>query len=93
MHISFARPRHARRDQVPVEEIAAEREILAKQPDVASKPESVREKIIDGRLKKWYGESVLEDQEWIHDTSKKVGQALSEGGLELIEFERFALAE
>ena len=92
MHISFARPRYARRDQVPAEEVAAEREILAKQPDVASKPEGVREKIVEGRLQKWYAESVLEDQEWIHDSSKSVGQALKEAGVDVLEFERFALS-
>ena len=93
MHISFARPRYAARDQVPPDEVAAEREILGKQPDVALKPEEVREKIVAGRLEKWFADSVLADQEWIHDTAKRVGQTLAEGNLELVEFQRFALAE
>ncbi len=93
MHVSFARPRFARRDEVPADEVASEREILSKQPDVASKPEQVRDKIVEGRLEKWFAESVLEDQEWIHDSSKRVGRALSEAALQLVEFERLALAE
>lgn len=93
MHIAFAGPRFVTRDEVPADEIAKEREILSKQPDVASKPEAVREKIVAGRLEKWLAEAVLAEQEWIHDTSKRVGQALAEGGLELLELERFALAE
>lgn len=93
MHIAASRTRYASRDQVPADAVAAEREILERQPDVASKPEQVRGKILEGRLDKWYAESVLADQAWIHDPSLKVGQALEEAGLEVVDFERFALAE
>ena len=93
MHISFARPRYATRGQVPESDVEAERGILAKQPDVQDKPEQVREKIVAGRLDKWYAEAVLEDQPWIHDPDRTVGAALAETGLEVLEFERFALAE
>jgi elongation factor Ts len=93
MHISFAAPLYLSRDEVPEAEINAEREILAKQPDVAEKPEEVRGKIVDGRIQKWLSELVLADQEWIHDSGKKVGQALQEADFEVIEFRRFALSE
>ncbi len=92
MHISFAAPLYSTRSEVPEAEIDAEREILLKQPDVESKPEEVRGKIVDGRLQKWLSELVLEDQEWIHESGKTVGQALREAGFEVIEFRRFALA-
>jgi elongation factor Ts len=93
MHISWTAPLYLRQADVPEAEIDAEREILAKQPDVASKPEEVRGKIVDGRIQKWLAERVLEDQEWIHDSGKKVGQALQEAGFDVIEFRRFALSE
>lgn len=94
MHISFAAPRFLVRDEVPADEVAAEREILLKRPDVESKPENVREKIVDGILaKNFFGQTVLLDQQWIHDTGKTVGQALKEGGFELLGFQRFAVAE
>ena len=93
MHISFAAPLYMTREEVPEAEINAEREILAKQPDVEEKPEEVRGKIVDGRIQKWLSGMVLADQEWIHDSGKKVGQALQEAGFELIEFRRFALSE
>jgi elongation factor Ts len=93
MHISFAAPQYVTRADVPEAEVNAEREILAKQPDVASKPEEVRGKIVDGRIQKWLAERVLEEQEWIHDPGQKVGQALQEAGFEVIEFRRFALSE
>jgi elongation factor Ts len=93
MHVAFAAPQYLTRADVPEAEIDAEREILAKQPDVASKPEEVRGKIVEGRIQKWLAERVLEEQEWIHDSGKKVGQALQEAGFDVIEFRRFALAE
>jgi elongation factor Ts len=93
MHISFAAPLYRTRAEVPAAEINAEREILLKQPDLESKPEDVRGKIVEGRIQKWLSDLVLEDQEWIHESGKKVGQALQEAGFEVIEFRRFALAE
>jgi elongation factor Ts len=93
MHVSFAAPQYLRRGDVPEAEVDAEREILGKQPDVASKPEEVRGKIVEGRIQKWLAERVLEEQDWIHDAGKKVGPALREAGFEVIEFRRFALAE
>jgi elongation factor Ts len=93
MHISFAAPLYRTRAEVPEAEINAEREILAKQPDMESRPEDVRQKIVEGRIEKWLSELVLEDQEWIHEPGKKVGAALQEAGFEVIEFRRFALAE
>jgi elongation factor Ts len=93
MHISFAAPLYRTRSEVPEAEINAEREILTKQPDVESKPEDVRGKIVEGRIQKWLSDLVLADQEWIHESGKKVGAALQEAGFEVIEFRRFALAE
>jgi elongation factor Ts len=93
MHIAASAPRWVSREDVPGEIVTAEREIYANSDEVKSKPEQAREKIVEGMLnKRFYGANVLTDQEWIHDSSKKVGQALSEEGAEVLEFERFALA-
>jgi elongation factor Ts len=94
MHISFANPSYLRRDEIPESAIAAEREVYEKLPDVQSKPEQIREKIVDGMLtKRFFAESVLADQAWIHDDSLTVGKALAEHGAEVVEFVRYALAE
>jgi elongation factor Ts len=94
MHIAAARPMFATRDEVPEEAVAAEREIYEKLPDVQSKPEDVRGKIVEGMLaKRYFAESVLADQPWVHEPGKTVGQALADEGLEVLEFARFALAE
>ena len=92
MHISFSRPTYSSRSQVPEELVASEREILLKLPDVASKPVDVREKIVDGMLnKRFYGESVLGEQTWIHDGSLTVAKAIAEGGLEVVDYAWFSV--
>jgi elongation factor Ts len=93
MHIAASSPRWIGREDVPEEVVTSEREIFAKTDEVKSKPEQAREKIVEGMLnKRFFGERVLTDQPWIHDTAKTVGQALSEEDAEVLEFERFALA-
>lgn len=93
MHISFANPRYLSREEIPAEDIAEEREIYEKLPDVASKPDDVRSKVVDGMLqKRFFAESVLLDQPWIHDTSLTVGKALAERDAEVRRFVRLSVA-
>jgi elongation factor Ts len=93
MHISWSSPQWIGREDVPEELVQAEREIYANTDEVKSKPEQAREKIVEGMLnKRYFGVNVLTEQEWIHDSSKKVGQVLSDAGAEVLEFERFSLA-
>ncbi len=94
MHISFANPRYATRDEVPADEVERERAIYEKLPEVGAKPEHIRPQIIEGMLaKRFFAESVLTDEPWIHDDSKTVGRVLAESGAEVREFVRFSLAE
>jgi len=93
MHIAWSEPRWIAREDVPREIVSAEREIYEKLPEVESKPEQARPKIVEGMLgKRFFAENVLADQTWIHDTSLTVAQALDQAGLEVIEFRRLALA-
>ena len=93
MHIAASSPQWIGREDVPDDAVAAEREIYSNSDEVQSKPEQAREKIVEGMLnKRFFGANVLADQEWIHDSSKTVGQALKESGAEVLEFERFALS-
>jgi elongation factor Ts len=93
MHIAAMKPSWIGRDDVPDETVAQEREIYASTDEVQSKPEQAREKIVEGMLnKRFFGANVLLDQEWIHDSSKKVRDALHEDGAEVLEFERFELS-
>jgi elongation factor Ts len=93
MHIA-ASPgtRWITREDVPEDIVVAEREIYANSDEVQSKPEQAREKIVEGMLnKRFFAEQVLVEQPWIHDTGKTVGQALGDGGGEVLEFERLQL--
>jgi elongation factor Ts len=93
MHIAAMKPSWIGREDVPEETLTQEREIYTSSDEVQSKPEQAREKIVEGMLnKRFYGAQVLVDQEWIHDSSKKVGDALKDEGAEVLEFERFELA-
>jgi elongation factor Ts len=93
MHIAFAAPLYATRGEIPEEDLATEREIFAKLPEVQSRPEEHREKIVEGMLsKRFFGQNVLPDQEWIHDTGKTVAKALDEHELDVLEYQRYALA-
>ena len=92
MHIAASAPQWVGRDDVPGDIVKSEREIFANSDEVLSKPDQAREKIVEGMLnKRFFADRVLTEQPWIHDTGKTVGQALSEEGAEVLEFERFAL--
>jgi elongation factor Ts len=92
MHIAFARPTYTTRADIPADLVRTEREILENSDEVRSKPADVREKIVEGMLnKRFYGESVLEEQAWIHDTALTVNQALEQGGLELADYTWYSL--
>jgi elongation factor Ts len=94
MHISFASPRFITRSEVPADEVEAERAILEKLPDLEGKPDEVRSKIVEGRLAKgFFAEAVLEDQPWIHDPDRTVGEALAEHDAEVRDFVRYALGQ
>src|ERR687885_2426476 len=80
MHIAASpATRWIGREDVPEDVVTAEREIYTNSDEVQSKPEQAREKIVEGMLnKRFFGANVLVDQEGIHDSSKKVGQALGD---------------
>ncbi|MGD9587885.1 MAG: translation elongation factor Ts [Pyrinomonadaceae bacterium] len=82
MHIAAADPRFNSRGDVPASELDKEREILMEQlkndPKNAGKPDDVLNKIIEGRLNKFYEENVLLDQPFVKDPSKTIGELVTE---------------
>jgi elongation factor Ts len=82
MHIAAADPAYTRREEVPTDILDKEREILTEQlkndPKNANKPEDVINKIIEGRLNKFYEENVLVDQPFVKDPSLTVGDLVKE---------------
>jgi elongation factor Ts len=69
-HIAAAQPLYLTPDDIPAEIVAKEREIHADTPELASKPENIRDKIIDGKLGKWYADVCLSEQEWFFSDDK-----------------------
>ena len=93
MHIAASAPSYVTREDVPEELVTTERDIYLSSDEVQSKPEQAREKIVEGMInKRFFAAQVLDEQPWIHDTGKTVGQALAEESAEVIEFERISLA-
>jgi len=82
MHVAASDPRYTNRDEVPAGDLEKEREILREQlkndPKNAGKPDDVLNKIIEGRLNKYYEENVLVDQPFVKDPSKTVGELVAE---------------
>jgi elongation factor Ts len=82
MHIAAAEPRYVSREEVPAEALAKEREIARAQakndPKNANKPDQVIDKIVEGRLNKFYEEAVLIDQPFVKDPAKTIGDLLTE---------------
>ena len=90
MHIAAAKPAYVSRDEVPEADVEEERSIYEKLPEVESKPEDVRGKIVEGMLaKRFFAQTVLLDQAWVHDPSLTVGQALAEHGADVRAFVRY----
>jgi elongation factor Ts len=82
MHIAAAEPRYVTREEVPADILDKEREItraqIANDPKNANKPEQVVEKIVEGRLNKFYEEAVLIDQPFVKDPAKTINELLTE---------------
>lgn len=78
MHVAAAAPLYVSRDQVPAEMVAKEKEIYAGEMAGQSKPQEVMEKIIEGKLNKFFGEICLLEQAFIKDEDKTVDQFIKE---------------
>ena len=93
MHVAMANPQYVRREDVPEDIVAAEREALRKQALEEGKREAVAEKIVEGRLGKFFAETVLLEQPYIKDDKKTVGDLVKEVAATLgenIQVGRFA---
>jgi len=76
LHIAFHNPPFMSREQVPAEDVERERAIHRE--TVKDKPAELQDKIIDGKMGKFYGELVLPEQPWVKDDKRKVTKVLAE---------------
>ena len=78
MQIAAMNPKYVKRDEVPAEEVDKEREILRTQALNEGKPEHIVEKIVEGRLEKYFKEVCLLEQPFIKDGDKTIEQLVKE---------------
>ena len=93
MHVAAMRPMHTRREEVDAALVESERQVAREQ--VQGKPENIVEKIVDGKINKWYGEIVLLEQPFVKDDKQSVGQVLKTHApnLTINRFLRFEVGE
>lgn len=99
MHIAATDPRCISRDEVTTDLLDSEREIFRQQALAAGKPEKVVDRIVEGRLEKYYQENVLLEQPFVKDTDHTVGEMIAEKvgkigeNIQVRRFARFVLGE
>ncbi len=99
MHIAAANPQWVSQDEVDQSEADREREVLAEQARESGKPEDIIQKMVDGRMRKYYEEVCLLDQTFVIDGETKVSKAIEAAGndaggaVKVTSFARFQLGE
>ncbi len=78
MQIAATNPKYVRREEVPVDEVEAEKEVLKNQALNEGKPEKVVEKMVEGRINKYFKEICLLEQPFVKDPDKTVNDILTE---------------
>src|ERR1700675_2130790 len=99
MHVAALDPRYVRREEVTPEMLEKEREIYRAQALATGKPEAVVEKIVTGKMEKFYEENCLYEQHYIKDESVTIGDMITQGMAKLVKnisarrFARFKVGE
>lgn len=93
MQVAAANPSYLDRTLVPAEELEHEKAVLSEQARNEGKPEQIIEKMVIGRINKYYKEVCLLDQDFIKDGDITVSKLLKSKGAEVVRFARFQLGE
>ena len=93
MHIAATRPDALDVDAVDPAALEREKAVLSEQARISGKPEAIIEKMVEGRIRKYYEEVVLLEQVWVHDGETRVRAVAKKAGVALTGFMRFHLGE
>ena len=93
MQIAAARPEYLDRESVPAERVEKEMEILKAQAMNEGKPAEIAEKMVQGRIGKFYGEICLVEQPFVKDPDQKVGKMVEAKGAKIVRFARLEKGE
>jgi elongation factor Ts len=86
VHIAFTRPEYLRREDVPAEAVAAERQTVEAIARNEGKPDAALPKIVEGRLNGWFKDRCLLEQPYVRDEKRTIADLLSEADAELRRF-------
>jgi elongation factor Ts len=93
MQIAAAGAEYVRREEVPVDRVTRERDIFTGQLEGQNKPANILEKIVEGKVRAWVEENVLNHQKFVKDETKTIEQLLAGAGLKLKRFVRYRVGE
>ena len=93
MQIAAARPEYVSREEVPEAQVSKEMEILKAQAMNEGKPEQIAEKMVQGRIGKFYSEICLLEQPFVKQADVKVSKMLEDNGASVVRFARFEKGE
>ncbi len=99
LQIAAMSPQFVRKDEIPADVIARERDVLLAKAKESGKPEPVMQKMVDGQISKWTKEVCLLDQAWVKDADKTIDQLQQEliarigENIKIRRFVRFELGE
>ncbi len=93
MHVAAAKPEALDASAVDPSALERERNVLTEQAKASGKPPAVIEKMVEGRIRKYYEEVVLLEQVWVHDGESRVKEVVKKAGGNLTGFQRFVLGE
>jgi elongation factor Ts len=93
MHAAALNPKYVSRDQVSAEEVEREREVLKQQALNEGKPENIVEKMVEGRLGKYFEDICILDQTFVKNPDQKVRQYLESNKATLTDFIRYEVGE
>ena len=93
MHAAAMRPEYVKKEQVPEEQVEHEKKILTEQAIAEGKPANIAEKMVMGRINKFYKEICLEEQEFVKDNSVSVAKYVSNNGGKIVDVIRYEVGE
>ncbi len=93
MHVAATRPSALDINSVEPSELEREKAVLREQAAASGKPAAIIDKMIEGRIRKYYEEVVLLEQVWVHDGESRVKEVVKKAGGKLVGFARFQLGE
>jgi elongation factor Ts len=93
MHVAATRPEALDIDSVDPAALEREKAVLSEQARASGKPEAIIDKMVEGRIRKYYEEVVLLEQVWVHDGESRVRAVVKKAGAKLTGFARFQLGE